>query len=697
MNRILEELAILTLGQVDPSQVRRALQRARMDACVDGGPAVLALWERASREVGLRLEAVRGSVLDVAHARHRLGHPLVMLGDTVGGPALLVTQASPSRLCVLDTALDVPTWMTVADAALRLGVAPDAPLTLVRAHALLPLAPLASERVPHADHGHHGLVGHPSAAARLWELLRAERDSLTTAIIYGLGVGLLSLAIPVAVQAFVNTVAFGTMLQPLVVLGFMLATGLTFAAVLRALQAIAVEMVQRRLFARAALDLAHRFTRLHPQERASHHAPELLNRFFDIVTLQKGLAVLTVDGVQLVLQLVLGMALLAFYHPLLLAFDLLLALGVWVLLRLLGAGAALSATGESAAKYRVAAWLQEVARHGDLFASRQAAQFAVTRVEELAGEYLAARHRHWRALFRQVLGSLLLGVLANVTLLIFGGWLVMQKQLTLGQLVAAELVVSALVASLMKMGKYLETLYDVLAASGKLGHLMDLQLERAEGAEPQDRKQWTVLLPHANPPLAPAPGARVLLQEANHGAASAAMEALAGLTPVRGVEVAGLEVRDFQLAALRDGVVLLRSVEIFEGTVEDNLLLGGSNATATQLHALLTELGLEDELDGLPHGLHTPLCTHGGPLSKDGRLQLVVARALLRRPAVLLVDLPLETLSDRARQQVLAALFNPVHAGVVLMFAPHIQPPPAWQHARVSAPPLTPVGDAHAH
>ena len=77
MNRILEELAILTLGQVDPSQVRRALQRARMDACVDGGPAVLALWERASREVGLRLEAVRGSVLDVAHARHRLGHPFV--------------------------------------------------------------------------------------------------------------------------------------------------------------------------------------------------------------------------------------------------------------------------------------------------------------------------------------------------------------------------------------------------------------------------------------------------------------------------------------------------------------------------------------------------------------------------------------------------------------------------------------------
>ena len=62
-------------------------------------------------------------------------------------------------------------------------------------------------------------------------------------------------------------------------------------------------------------------------------------------------------------------------------------------------------------------------------------------------------------------------------LLGLGGWLVIQGQLTLGQLVAAELIVMLIVGSFAKLGKHMESFYDLLTSVDKLGHLFDLPIE----------------------------------------------------------------------------------------------------------------------------------------------------------------------------------------------------------------------------
>ena len=306
-------------------------------------------------------------------------------------------------------------------------------------------------------------------------LASTERGALGSAVSYSLGISLLSLAVPIAAQGLVNTVAFGTMLQPLVVLTSLVAAGLVFAAVLRALQNVALEYFQQRLFVRVVLDVTERLTH-QPAQASGRPTAEAMNRFFDVMTLQKGVATLAVDGVLLLLQLAFSMVLLAFYHPWLLVFDLGLILGVVVVLFPLGHSGTETAIKESKAKYAVAAWLEEMASHRTIFQGPGGA-FARDRLRERTAAYVHARQKHFKVLLRQWVGGLALSVVASVALLGVGGWLVMNKQLTLGQLVAAELIVSAAAVSLVKVGKYLETLYDVLAAADKVGQLLELPVE----------------------------------------------------------------------------------------------------------------------------------------------------------------------------------------------------------------------------
>lgn len=302
-------------------------------------------------------------------------------------------------------------------------------------------------------------------------------------LLYAVASSIVALTIPVTVQAMVNTVAFGSVIQPVVVLAFLVFGGLATAAIFRALQAKLVETIQERIFARTALELSHRLPRVDADVLEGSHGPELVNRFFDVITIQKAGSALLVEAPALALQTLVGMVVLAFYHPYLLAFDVLLVAAMIIVFFLLGRGAERTAIVESKWKYRTAAWLQEIVRHPLLFKGTGGERFAVNRTYELTQEYLSARRDHWRVLFRQTVGALAFQVVFSSLLIAIGGLLVMQKQLTLGQLVAAEIIVSGVLAGFSKVGKQLESLYDMLAGFDKLGHLLELPQENA-GASP---------------------------------------------------------------------------------------------------------------------------------------------------------------------------------------------------------------------
>ena len=329
------------------------------------------------------------------------------------------------------------------------------------------------------DHGadDHGAREHVSPLARLLGIIRPEKHDIWVILVFSLVVGVLALASPIAVEALVNTVAFGQYLQPVIVLAIILFTFLAFAAAIRGLIVYVVEIIQRRLFVRVVEDLAYRLPRVQQQAFDREYGPELVNRFFDVVTVQKVVATLLLDGIAIVLQTAIGMAVLAFYHPFLLGFNLVLLFSIGFVVFGLGQGAVTTAVKESVSKYAVGAWLQELTRSPTAFKLHGGSQFALDRADQLAIDWLIARRDHFRILMRQILFALGLQAVAATALLGLGGWLVIQGELTLGQLVAAELIVMVIVGSFAKIGKHLESFYDLLASVNKLGHLFDLPTE----------------------------------------------------------------------------------------------------------------------------------------------------------------------------------------------------------------------------
>ncbi len=223
---------------------------------------------------------------------------------------------------------------------------------------------------------------------RLSALMRMERPDIGAVFVFSVIVGILALASPIAVEALVNTVAFGRYLQPIIVLSLILLTFLGFGAAIRALNTYIVEIIQRRLFVRVVEDLAYRLPRVEQEAIDGYYAPELVNRFFDVVTVQKVAVKLLLDGIAIVLQTILGMAVLAFYHPFLLGFDAVLLVCIGFIVIVLGRGAVKTAIAESEQKYKVAAWLEELARHPTAFKLHGGAQFGLDRSDKLAVDYI---------------------------------------------------------------------------------------------------------------------------------------------------------------------------------------------------------------------------------------------------------------------------------------------------------------------
>ena len=332
------------------------------------------------------------------------------------------------------------------------------------------------------DHGSHQNDGehhaHPSPLRRFLGLLNFDRRDIGYVVLFAFVSGILALATPLAVESLVNVVSWGTYIQPLIVLGLMLLTCLGLAGVLKVLQTVVVEMIQRRQFVRIVGDLAHRFPRANQASLIGAYPRELANRVFDIMTIQKATAILLLDGVSIVLTTIVGLVLLAFYHPFLLGFDMVLVMAMISITWLLGRGGIRTAIEESMTKYEVAHWLQDVLASPSVFKTGGGEVLAIARSNQLTANYINARQRQFRVVIRQVIFAVGLQVVASTALLALGGWLVIDGQLTLGQLVASELVVTVVVGAFAKAGKSLEKFYDLMAGIDKVGHLLDIPVDR---------------------------------------------------------------------------------------------------------------------------------------------------------------------------------------------------------------------------
>ncbi len=659
---LFEQLAVQAGQPADRSRIRRALEEA-----ATAWPAGQAdrWWKwlvEAARSLGLKCKIIDCTYEQLAEVAREEARIITRVGEDRRWKAISGTSGRKFRVLRPLQSQD-QAWIN----ARRLKTLLDLKnrVDLVRCLVLEPT--LTGDPHPTIDAEARTPLG------RLWALLKPEFGDVWIIFVFALVTGLLALATPLAVEKLVNTVAFGRLLQPVVILALMLLAVLSFSAALRALQTYVVEIIQQRLFARVSADLSYRLPRAEIDSLDGQSGRELVNRFFDVVTVQKVSAQLLLDGISLVLGALIGMAVLAFYHPWLLGFDVvLLALIAFVIL-VLGRGAVLTSVKESKMKYRMAAWLEDLVGCPIAFRHSGAAEFALDRADRLTYEYLSARKSHFRVLMRQVIFALGLQAVASTVLLGLGGWLVISGQLTLGQLVAAELIVTVIVGSFAKLGKHMESYYDVLAAVDKLGVLFDLPMERQDGllTLPGNRPVEVLFsgVSYTNRfgqrvlhdvRMVIDSGERLVLTGSSGSGKSQLLDLMFGSRmPSSGhIAINGIDPRDMRPDALRKHVSLARDLEVFAGTVAENVHLERPDVSTNDVRNILEQVGLLDTVLQLPDGLDTHLVVGGFPLTTNQARKLMLARAIVGKPRLLLIDGLLDALPDQDVKWLSALLFD---------------------------------------
>lgn len=504
---------------------------------------------------------------------------------------------------------------------------------------------------------------------RLLRLLGEYRREIRYIFLYALVAGMINLSLPLGIQAIIGQIAGGGINASWGVLVLFVLAGATLTGILRLMQLSVTEYLQRRIFADSAVEFALRIPRLHLERMRKEHLPELVNRFFDTLTLQKGLPKILIDGSTAVLQIIFSLILLSFYHASFLTFSVFL-LGVMLLFFYwLSPKGLQSSLQESKYKFKLVFWLEEVGRVAATFKLAGENNFTLKRTDEITASYLEARANHWRVLMIKYVSSVTFKVLTLGSFLILGSLLVMQNELNIGQFVAAEILIFFIVESVEKLVVLHETGYDVLTATEKLGQFADLPLEREDGIRVEDfcpdKQALGVELRNLhyqfddmdtpvlkNLSLSIAPGERIAVAGYNASGKSTLMQILSVMRRDYSGSLLynGLSKKNLDLRSLREHIGDLSSQEdIFKGTIRENITLGNERIGLPRVLELVEKLGLSEFIRESPQGLDTELLSGGKNIPRSTVTKILVARAVAAGPNLLVMEEPLAGLNFKDR------------------------------------------------
>lgn len=503
---------------------------------------------------------------------------------------------------------------------------------------------------------------------RLLGLIIEDRREVFGLCVYALLNSLLLLAVPLAAQGLVNVSAAGLNLQPLLVLAGSLFLGLLFAGVLTSLRYYLAEHVQQRIFTRVALRVANTLPNVKSQYLAKSGGPELMNRFFDVINIQKSWFKLIFEGPGAILEIIIGMTLLALYGTELLLVASVFIIGGGLTVALAGFGGVKSSIEESACKYRVAEWLEEMVRCQDTLRLNLRQGFWQEETDRRCVDYLNYRRSHFWVLMRQVVIHYFITAAGLAGMLGYGGYLVLQGELSLGQLVAAELVIWSLFKATDKLLRSWDAYFDLLTGLDKIGYITDLPTEESGRAEtshtnvPARLEVSELCYSHSTEQgtflreiqFTVEPQERIGVLGDTGAGKSTLLRALAGyLVPSSGsVELDHIDLREMsaQELARSVGYVSDRS-ELFSGSMIDNVAVG-RECDFHHLRQLLMETGGRTALRQSPRSGLTPLTSAGSILSSGERTSILLSRALLLKTRMLVVDDQLTHLSEESVRKV---------------------------------------------
>ncbi len=316
----------------------------------------------------------------------------------------------------------------------------------------------------------------PTPLQRLIRLLTTERRDIGYVYLYALVTGIISLSLPLGIQAIFNLVSGGLLFSSVYLLIGLVIVGVLTTGMLLVGQMTLVEILQQRVFAKAAFEFTYRLPRIQPDAFSGHYPPELMNRFFDVLTIQKGMPKLLIDLTSAVVQIVFGLLLLSAYNPVFIGFGLFTAFLLIGICRIYGPSGVRTSLSESKYKYQVVAQLEDIARELPLHRVNIGSDDPIDDMDKLVAGYVHHRNAHFKVLKRFFFSGVAFKTIVTGGLLILGTTLLVGRQMSLGQFVASELVIVLITSSVDKLISGIDVVFDMLAAVEKIGYVTDLPL-----------------------------------------------------------------------------------------------------------------------------------------------------------------------------------------------------------------------------
>lgn len=493
---------------------------------------------------------------------------------------------------------------------------------------------------------------------RLVGLLKLEKRDVLQVLYYAIFSGILGLTLPLGIQAIINLLQGAQVSTSWIVLVILVTLGVAFVGVLQLMQMRIIETIQQRIFTRASFEFTYRFPKIKMNELRNYYPPELANRFFDTLNIQKGLAKILVDIPASVLQIVFALILLSFYHPFFIAFGILLLLLVYVVFKFTAKRGMETSLMESQNKYKVAHWIQEVARAVVSFKLSGKTSLAIKKNDELVNDYLIARESHFRILVLQFIQMIGFKVIVTAGLLLIGGLLVLSQEMNIGQFVAAEIIILLVIGSVEKLILGLESFYDVLTSLEKMGQVVDKDLEMQGGEKPEFKDNFCIELDKVtyNVPnrqedilkgisLKIHPKSRILVKGESGSGKSSLLRLIGGvIEPSKGkVFIDKFMLNNINLNHYRSHFGMSLADETpFEGTIRENITFGNPEISDEQVMWAVEKVGLTQFIKESPQGLNTVLYPEGKQISFSIAKKIVLARAIVDKPKVLILEDPLD-------------------------------------------------------
>ena len=495
-----------------------------------------------------------------------------------------------------------------------------------------------------------------------WErftgLLQLEKKDIFQIFYYAIFGGVVALSLPLGIQAIINLIQGAQISTSWIILVIVVTSGVIFSGALQLMQLRIIETIQQRIFVRASFELSYRFPKIKMTELRNYYPPELANRFFDTLTIQKGLSKILIDVPTALLQIIFALILLSFYHPFFIIFGFFLLLLIYIVFKFTAQKGLETSLAESQIKYKVAHWIQEIARTVVSFKLSGNTNLAIQKNDDLVDQYLKARENHFKILLLQFSQMIGFKVIVTASLLLIGGALVLNQEMNIGQFVAAEIIILLVIQSVEKLIIGLESLYDVLTSIEKIGQVVDKEIESQDGEKPMFKNGVTLELDEVsyrvenrkkgiinNISLTLTPTSRILIQGESGAGKSSLLRLISGIIePTEGnIYINNLSLASLNLNHYRSQLGLSLSDETpFEGSIRDNLVFGNRQVDDLVIFNALNTVGLNQFLKEQPNGLETVLYPEGKQMSYTIAKKIILARAIIKQPRIMILEDPLD-------------------------------------------------------